>query len=125
MAAGDERYLPERDRGPAKRFARDWVDARWSLGEAMLPIALIVVVLTLFQSGPLATFSVYATFGVYVYIIVAILDAFVMAQRLQRRVDEKLGSRSSRVRFYSGMRAFYPRPLRLPKAKVGRGQFPA
>lgn len=125
MAAGDERYLPERDRGPAKRFARDWVDARWSLGEAMLPIALVVVLLTFFQSGVLANFAVFATFGVYVYIIIALVDAVVMAQRLQRRVNDKLGSRSERVRFYAGMRAFYPRPLRLPKSKVKRGQFPA
>ena len=29
LAAGDERYLPMRDRGPQKKFARDFVDARY------------------------------------------------------------------------------------------------
>jgi alkylation response protein AidB-like acyl-CoA dehydrogenase len=28
MAAGDERYLTARDKGPQRRFARDYVDSR-------------------------------------------------------------------------------------------------
>ena len=33
MKTGDERYLPQRDKGPVKRFIRDFVDSRltwWS-----------------------------------------------------------------------------------------------
>jgi hypothetical protein len=37
MLAGDERYLPARDKGPRRRFIRDSVDARWNIGEFMLP----------------------------------------------------------------------------------------
>ncbi|HWH97720.1 MAG TPA: DUF3043 domain-containing protein, partial [Pseudolysinimonas sp.] len=47
MAKGDERYLPIRDRGPQKRFARDFVDARFSAGEILMP-TLVLVILTWF-----------------------------------------------------------------------------
>ena len=31
LANGDERYLPARDKGPVRRFVRDYVDSRfWS-----------------------------------------------------------------------------------------------
>src|SRR5262245_47732826 len=31
MRTGDDRYLPPQDKGPVRRFARDYVDARYSL----------------------------------------------------------------------------------------------
>ena len=39
MRTGDERYLPARDQGPVKRFIRDYVDARLSIAEFLLPAA--------------------------------------------------------------------------------------
>ena len=38
MAAGEEKYLPVRDKGPQKRYVRDYVDARTSVGEILLPL---------------------------------------------------------------------------------------
>ena len=40
---GDEANLPLRDKGPAKRFIRDYVDARWNVGEFMLPVMVLVL----------------------------------------------------------------------------------
>ena len=31
MMAGDERYLPARDKGPARAFTRDFVDSRFTV----------------------------------------------------------------------------------------------
>ena len=39
MRTGDERYLPDRDKGPVKRFIRNFVDARLSIAEFLLPAA--------------------------------------------------------------------------------------
>ncbi|MBZ6371944.1 MAG: DUF3043 domain-containing protein, partial [Microbacterium hominis] len=36
MANGDERYLPVRDKGPQRRFVRDWVDSGWHAGELLM-----------------------------------------------------------------------------------------
>ena len=45
MRTGDERYLPARDQGPVKRFIRDFVDARLSIAEFLLPLLIAIMVL--------------------------------------------------------------------------------
>ena len=45
MKTGDERYLPARDRGPVKRFIRDFVDSRFSFIELMVPLLIVSMVL--------------------------------------------------------------------------------
>jgi hypothetical protein len=39
MMAGDERYLPAADRGPARAFTRDFVDSRITIAEFFIFIA--------------------------------------------------------------------------------------
>lgn len=46
MAAGEERYLPIRDKGPQKKFVRDFVDARWNFGEFLIPMMFAVIIAT-------------------------------------------------------------------------------
>ena len=41
---GDESALPLRDRGPVKRYVRDFIDSRRSIGEYFLPIIFVVLV---------------------------------------------------------------------------------
>ncbi|NBV95296.1 MAG: DUF3043 domain-containing protein, partial [Actinobacteria bacterium] len=40
---GDENALPARDKGPARRFVRNYVDARRSIGEYFLVLIIIVL----------------------------------------------------------------------------------
>ena len=42
---GDERYMMARDKGPVKRFVRDFVDARLSIAELLLPILVLALIL--------------------------------------------------------------------------------
>ena len=41
LASGDERYLPARDKGPVRKFTRDYVDSRFRVAEFFLPIAVL------------------------------------------------------------------------------------
>ncbi|NDE47632.1 MAG: DUF3043 domain-containing protein, partial [Actinobacteria bacterium] len=43
---GDENALPLRDRGPIRKFVRDYVDARRSIGEYFLPVIVLVLFMT-------------------------------------------------------------------------------
>jgi hypothetical protein len=47
---GDQSALPARDRGPVKKFVRDYIDSRRSLGEYFLPLMVIVLLLTMVPS---------------------------------------------------------------------------
>ena len=45
MKAGDERYYLPRDKGPVRRFIRDFVDSRFSFIELMIPLLVVTMVL--------------------------------------------------------------------------------
>ena len=123
MVTGDDAHLPVRDKGPERRFIRDYIDARWSVGELMLPIMLIVLALSLLgQRWQLLVF-----FLVYGLVIVAIIDAFFMWRRIKVKLAAKFGPGKvpSGGLMYAMMRSFQIRPTRMPKPQVKRGDYPS
>jgi hypothetical protein len=123
MAAGDERYLPMRDRGPQKKFVRDYIDARFSIGEVLIPVMFLVILLTLVPSYEVQTIGILA---LWAFFLVAIVDVVILGFILTRKLKAKFGEdKVERVRWYAAMRALQLRPLRLPKPQVKRGQYPA
>ncbi len=123
MAAGDERYLPMRDRGPQKKFVRDYVDARFSIGEVLIPVMFLVILLTLVPSYEVQTIGILA---LWAFFIVAVVDVVILGFTLTRKLKAKFGEdKVERVRWYAAMRALQLRPLRLPKPQVKRGRYPA
>jgi len=123
MAAGDERYLPMRDRGPQKKFVRDYIDARFSIGEVLIPVMFLVILLTLVPSYEVQTIGILA---LWAFFLVAIVDVVILGFILNRKLKAKFGEdKVERVRWYAAMRALQLRPLRLPKPQVKRGQYPA
>jgi TRAP-type C4-dicarboxylate transport system permease large subunit len=123
LANGEEKYLPVRDRGPQKRFVRDYIDARWSVGEALIPLMLIVIVLTAFPQLIVQTIGL---FSLWAFFAIAVLDCFFVGLRVKRKLAEKFGESrvESGVRWYAAMRALQMRIMRMPKPQVKRGAFP-
>ena len=122
MLAGDEKFLPARDRGPRRRFIRDSVDARWNIGEFMLPIMLIVLLLSFVRTN-WALMAVFVL--VYGLILIAILDAVLMWRRTRVKVEGKFGQAEKGDAWYAIMRAFQMRRTRMPKPRIARGEHPA
>lgn len=121
LAAGDERYLPVRDRGPQKRYARDFVDARYNIGELMVPFMLLVIVMTFLPDMAIQESSFLV---LWTFFFLAVGDAFLMSRKLNRLLLAKFGSVEKGVRWYASMRTLQMRPMRLPKPQVGRRQYP-
>lgn len=123
MAAGDDRYLTARDKGPQRRFVRDYVDARFSVGEVMIPVMLLVIVLTFL---PQRSLQVYGIIALWTFFLIAVVDCFVLGFTVRRKLAAKFGaSKVERgVRWYAAMRALQLRVIRLPKPQVKRGKFP-
>ena len=123
MDTGEERFLPVRDKGPQKRFARDFVDARFSLGEYVMFAALAIVVLSL--AVPVTSQSQVIVFGIFWVLVVAVaIDSVFLSRKLKRSVREKFGSVDPGVVWYGTMRSLQFRRLRLPKPMVRRGGAP-
>lgn len=122
MARGEEKYLPARDKGPQKRFARDYVDARFSIGEVLLPVAVVTILGTLIPSVGNFIFI-----GIYLFLLVVVADGIWMGQRIISQLGAKYGKDKVErgIRWYSFMRAIQLRPMRLPKPQVKRGQYPS
>jgi hypothetical protein len=121
LAAGDEKYLPVRDRGPQKRYARDFVDARYNVGELMVPFMLLVIVMTFLPDMAIQESSFVV---LWVFFFLAVGDAFLMSRKLNRLLMAKFGTVDKGVRWYASVRTLQMRPMRLPKPQVGRRQYP-
>jgi hypothetical protein len=122
LANGEEKYLPVKDRGPQKRFVRDYIDARWSVGELMIPIVVLLFVATLVPSKGVQSI---VELAVYALVLLIIIDCVLLGIRLNRKLTEKFGAdRLEKIRWYAAMRAIQFRTLRLPKPQVKRGNFP-
>jgi Flp pilus assembly protein TadB len=125
MQTGDERNMPAKDRGPVRRFIRDSVDARWNLGEFFLPMAAVFLVAQFALAK--TAIAVFAILALYVYIIAAAIDAWLMWRGLKKRIVAKFGADQipRGVAMYAVLRAFQIRPARLPKPQVKHGQRPS
>ena len=119
LAGGDERYLPARDRGPVRKYVRDYVDSRMRVAEFFLPVAVVILVLSVVQVGSLQNLSLLLWLVVIVAIIV---DSFVTGLRLRGLVRSRFPDENTKGAVaYGLMRTLQMRRLRLPKPQVQRG----
>ena len=75
MVTGDEKYLPSREKGPVKRYIRDYVDARISLGEFFMPLIFVLLIVSfgfsrILPHYPLVSF--YTVLAMNGYLLLAI-----------------------------------------------------
>lgn len=121
LRTGDERHLPARERGPVRRFLRDYVDRRWNVAEFLLPILVLILLLSFINQ----TWSLTLVTFLWTFTIVAVvLDTFLLLRGVKRELvlrafdpDETRGAR-----FYAVLRSTQLRRFRLPKPQVARGE---
>lgn len=125
MLAGDEKYLPARDSGPQRRYVRDFVDARFSMGELLIPVAVVILAIGFFTNRQV---QLYATIAVYGLFAIIVLDSIFLRYQMRSRMAVKFGGKEKLERgltFYAVMRTIQMRFLRTPKPQVKRGEYPA
>ncbi|GAA1176370.1 DUF3043 domain-containing protein [Streptomyces hebeiensis] len=122
LASGDERYLPVRDKGPVRRFVRDFVDSRFCLAEFFLPLAVVILVLSMIRVPQIQTISLLLWLAVIVLIVI---DSVGLGFRLRKQLAERFPDTPKRGAVaYGLMRTLQMRRLRLPKPQVKRGERP-
>lgn len=112
---GDERFLPQRDRGPVRRFVRDLVDSRFHVSELLMPLLLVYIVVYYFS--PSFASSIEATTIVFVAVDLVWLS-YKVRREYKRRFDGKLPVGTT---WYLAMRAIMIRPLRRPVPQIKMG----
>ena len=132
MVTGEEKYLPSREKGPVKRYIRDYVDARFNLGEFFMPLVFVLLIFSfgfsrILPQYPLVSF--YAVLTMNGYLLLAIADAAWCWHRLRQRLVKKFGNERVKdegtIFFYIMSRCFMLRRWRRPAALVKRGQYPS
>lgn len=119
MRSGDERYLPPRDKGPVKRFIRDFVDTRLGFAELLAPLLLVIMIMSYgFGSAGRSLANVLWL----TTIVLIVIDIVWLRFRVRKAVRTRFPDESLRgVTWYAVMRAINMRFLRMPKPqrKIG------
>ncbi|MFM5905412.1 MAG: DUF3043 domain-containing protein [Micrococcales bacterium] len=120
MSAGDDRYLTARDKGPQRRLVRDLVDARFSVGELMIPLMVVVLI---FSNINNSLIQVILVLTMWALMIAIVLDGFLIGRQANKIVAARFGADKVEkgLRWYAAVRSTQLRAMRLPKPQVKRG----
>ena len=121
MRRGEEWALGPRDRGPAKKLARDFVDAKRRPMEYYM-YALIVLIIALFAGRSSTALASYMQIFLLVIIAIIAVDAYLLRRSIMKLVHERLPNESTRgLAFYAIMRALQLRRFRTPSPRLKPG----
>jgi len=137
LLSGDEKHLPARDAGPAKRLARDIVDSRFTLGQVFFGLILVSLLAAILTSPSTTknaagktvqqanTAGALVTTLSIVVLIAVFVDSIRLGRRARRAVEDRFGvKQSTGITGYAALRAMQPRRLRRPPPAVKRGDKP-
>ncbi|MBT1182054.1 DUF3043 domain-containing protein [Bifidobacterium sp. CP2] len=131
MQKGDLNHMPKSERLPWRIYIRDYVDARFNIGEFFIPVAFAIligsmVITTVAQS---AMASMVMMILMYAYLLGVVIDVWIMWRGLKKKLIAKYGEKSvakgTRSASYAWSRAIQIRRWRLPKPRYDkRGHWP-
>jgi len=117
---GDESALPLRDRGPEKKFVRNFIDSRRSIGEYFLPVVGFVLVLSLI---PINIFAVAGIIVMYSVLLFSVVDGFLLSRKIKAEVSQRFPDKSTKgLGLYGWLRSTQMRRMRAPKPQVKAGE---
>ncbi|RRC96325.1 DUF3043 domain-containing protein [Schaalia canis] len=133
LLTGDERYLPPTHRGKVRRFVRDWLDARWSASEFIVPVMLLFLVgitaVAFANLGEDLSRTIALTLSITFYSLFAlsIVEGIIVWRGLRRRIEQRYPDEDipRGTWFYAYSRMVMARRWRTPAPQVKRGEFPA
>jgi hypothetical protein len=119
MKRGDESALNARDRGPGRKYARDYVDSRRSVIGMFVPIAVVVILLGFSKVTHLQQA---ANIVLYAFVLGSIYDSIRTGRAIRGEVEKRFPNEPTKgLGLYATMRAMQFRRMRLPAPRVQRG----
>jgi hypothetical protein len=115
------RTLSAREAAPDKALMRDYVDARFSLGEFLLP-SLVVILALSFLSVTIPNITAITTLLMYVFILAVLGDCFFLWRGFKRVLAERMpGTPTRGLLMYGVNRSIQIRRFRIPAPRLKRG----
>lgn len=120
MRSGDDRFLPARDKGPLRRFVRDYVDSRFTVAELLLPLLVVTLVIGYVGGKQLVIF---ANMFMLLLLVVTAGNLVLVVFGLRRQLAKRWPENSRRgLTYYACVRTIQLRLLRMPKPQVRIGE---
>jgi hypothetical protein len=104
-----------------KKLVRDVVDARRNIGSMFLAIAAVALIGTVVPSLVVRS---YASFVLFAFFLVLVVDSVVLGRRIKRAVAERFPDQAGKTRgliWYGVSRSTMIRRWRFPKPDVPLG----
>ncbi len=126
LQTGDERYMPRQHVGAPRRFARDFVDARTTVTEFMLPAAVVSMIALFFFGNSLPIMTA-VTYSLLLLMATWAVEAAVLLRKMRKQAAARFGAGKlpRMYTIYGLTRLMQIRRMRLPKPQVKRGEYPA
>jgi hypothetical protein len=116
---GEESALPARDRGPAKRWVRNYIDSRRTIGEYFMPLIFAVLILTVIPNKYVQLLAILSMYAVMLYTFVA---GFFMTRKIKKEVEARFPNEPTKgIGMYGFLRSTQMRRMRAPSPQVSRG----
>lgn len=114
--------ISAREAVPEKVLMRDYIDARFNLGEFLLPSVVVILAVTLLGSyWPVVTLI--ATLAMYLFIIAVFVDGYLMWRGFKKVLAKRLPKASPKGLLMYGMtRSTQIRRFRSPAPRIKRGE---
>lgn len=110
------------ENSPARQLVRDYVDARWTVAEFMLPAMVLVM------AGVMATMqnpllSSYIAMGLWVLLAITVINVAIMWRGFKKLLAERLPNEPKRgLLVYMFNRSLMIRRFRQPGPRIKRGE---
>jgi Protein of unknown function (DUF3043) len=116
---GDENALPARDKGPVRRYVRNYVDSQRTIGEYFLPTIVLVLVLTVIPNRSVQLFAILFMYSVMFY---AVISGLFFTRKIRKLVKQRFPDAATKgLGMYGWLRSTQMRRLRAPAPQVKRG----
>jgi len=116
LTSTDVSKLPANERVPELVYARDLVDSRFYIGQALIWLMVIVIVI-----GQLPALALVANMGGLIGLFVIIAATVRDSGRIQHQVNSRYPNTTARVKAYAFRRIVSPRRMRRPVPRLSRG----
>jgi hypothetical protein len=116
------RAVSAREAAPERVLMRDYIDARFNIGEFLLPSVVVILAVTILGSyWPRVT--VIATLAMYLFIIAVFVDGYLMWRGFKKVLAARLPNASPKgLLMYGTSRSTQIRRFRSPPPRIKRGE---